>query len=82
MAAAMPMPSPVNDQIGPFYRSEQVAKLLRVSRQAVRARAKKGSLLALRMADEVWVYPTFQFKSCRMITGLQEVLAEFPRSAT
>jgi hypothetical protein len=77
MVAAVPLPSPVNDGIGPFYRGEQVAKLLQISRQAVHERAKKGSLLALRTADDLWVYPTFQFKGRSIISGLQEVLAEF-----
>lgn len=27
MVAAVPLPSPVNERIGPFYRGEQVAKL-------------------------------------------------------
>ena len=77
MVAAVPLPSPVNERIGPFYRGEQVAKLLHISRQAVHERAKTGSLLALRTADDFWVYPTFQFKGRGVIPRLQEVLAEF-----
>lgn len=77
MVATVPLPSPANERIGPFYRGEQVAKLLHISRQAVHERAKTGSLLALRTADDLWVYPTFQFKGRGIIPGLQEVLAEF-----
>lgn len=76
MAAVIPLPSPVNDQIGPFYRSEQVARLLGVSRQAVNERAKRGSILAMHTADGLLVYPTFQFDGRRILAGLTEVLAE------
>jgi len=75
MAAVVPLPSPVNDRIGPFYRGEQVARLLGVTRQAVHERAKKENLLALRTADDAWVYPTFQFDGRRIVAGLPAVLA-------
>jgi hypothetical protein len=80
MAAVVPLPSPVNEQIGPFYRGDQVARLLGVSRQAVHERAKKGALLALRTADGAWVYPTFQFDGRRLVAGLGELLAVFKRA--
>ena len=76
MAAVVPLPSPVNDQIGPFYRSEQVARLLDISRQAVNERVKRSAILALRTADGMWVYPAFQFDGRRLLAGLADVLAE------
>ncbi len=79
MAAVVPLPSPVNDQIGPFYRTEQVARLLGVSRQAVHDRAKRGAILVLRTADDVSVYPTFQFEGRRLVSGLRAVLTELHR---
>ena len=77
IAAVVPVPSPVNELIGPFYRSDQVSLLLGITRQAVHERIRKGGLLAARTADGVWVYPTFQFDGRRLLEGLKTVLKEF-----
>ena len=77
MTAVVPLPSPVNEKIGPFYRSEQVARILGVSRQAVNERVRKHAILALRTTDETLVYPTFQFDGRQLLPGLKSVLAEF-----
>lgn len=46
---------------GPFYDTASVQALLGVSRQAVEARRKKHTILAVQTADGRWAYPTFQF---------------------
>ncbi len=76
MIAVVSLLSPINDQIGPFCSSEQVARLLGISRQAVNGRVKRGAILALRTADGVWVYPAFQFDGRRLLTGFTYVFAE------
>lgn len=54
--------SKLADEIGPFYDTSGVMALLGgVTKQAVNARRKKGTILALRTADAKWVYPVFQF---------------------
>src|SRR3972149_5274841 len=45
MTSAVPAPSPVNDEIGPFYRTDQVVSLLGITRQAVNERLRQRSLL-------------------------------------
>lgn len=52
----------LGDQIGPFYDTAGVMKILGgVSKQAVEARRRKGTILALRTSDRKFVYPLFQF---------------------
>ena len=75
MVAALPTPSPWAE-LGPFYGTNRIAKLLGgVSRQAIADRRKRGTLLALRTADNVWVYPEFQFDEHHtVLRGLPEVV--------
>lgn len=81
MVAVVPRPSDWNQLIGPFYRTGQVAALLGgVSRQALDDRRARGTILALRTADDEWVYPTFQFEGRRIIRGLPEALSMFDRA--
>lgn len=62
MLAALPASSAWNEALGPFYTTPQVARLLGdISRQAVASRRSSHSLVALRTADDQWVYPAFQF---------------------
>ena len=77
MAAVVPAPSPVNALFGPFYRTDQVATLLGVSRQAVADRVRLGSLLAMRTREGAWVYPVLQFEGRRPLPGLAGVLRAF-----
>jgi hypothetical protein len=69
-----------NDRIGPFYSTTEVARLLGgISRQEVAERRKRRTLLALKTADDVLVYPAFQFdERHRLLPGLTEVLKAFP----
>ncbi len=75
MVATVPEPSPWGE-LGPFYSTSKVTKLLGgVSRQAIADRRKRGTLLGLRTADGVWVYPAFQFDDHHVVlNGLPEML--------
>lgn len=78
MVAAVPVPSRWDELLGPFYGTEQVAKLLGgVTRQAVAERRKRRTFLALTTADGVLVYPAFQFERDRVLPGLAKVLQCF-----
>jgi hypothetical protein len=76
MVAAIPAPSLWDDLLGPFYGPGQIAKLLGgVSRQAVADRRGRGTLLGLKTADGVWVYPKFQLGlDNEILPGLPAVL--------
>jgi hypothetical protein len=77
MAAMVPAASPVNAQFGPFYRTDQVARLLGITRQAVADRIRKRSLLGMRTKEGTWVYPTFQFVDRSILPGLPDALRCF-----
>jgi hypothetical protein len=83
MLAAVPEPSPWA-QLGPFYSTAGMARVLGgVSRQAVEERRRRRTILALRTADDVWVYPAFQLdERNRVVRGLAEVLARFRPATT
>ena len=56
MAAAIPLPSPWDEVLGPFYGTGQVRRLLGgITRQAVDDRVRRRRLLALRTADGKYV---------------------------
>lgn len=78
MLAAVPEPSPWSE-LGPFYSTSGMARVLGgVSRQAVEERRRRRTVLALRTADGVWVYPAFQLDGRnRVVRGLAEVLERF-----
>jgi hypothetical protein len=80
MTAMVPAPSPVNEQFGPFYRTDQVARLLGITRQGVADRIRKRSLLGMRTKDGTWVYPTFQFVERGILPQLAAVLRCFDAS--
>jgi len=55
-------PNALDAEIGPFYDTAGVETLLGgVSKQAVEARRKKHTILAVKTSDGRWAYPTFQF---------------------
>src|SRR3954465_11322221 len=83
MLATVPEPSRWDDLLGPFYGGGQVAKLLGgISRQAVADRRERRTLLGLKTADGVVVYPTFQFDDRnQVLPGLAEILQAFRDSA-
>lgn len=79
MLEAVPVPSRWDDLLGPFYSTGQIGRLLGgVSRQALADRRERGTLLGLKTADGVIVYPTLQFDSRnQVLAGLSEVLQCF-----
>jgi hypothetical protein len=83
MAATIPLPSPWDEALGPFYGTGQVRRLLGgITRQAVDDRVRRRRLLALRTADGRYVYPTFQFDpQGRVLSGLSQVLRTFSKDA-
>jgi len=76
MLAAVPAPSRWDDLLGPFYTTAEVSRLLGgCSRQALADRRERRTILALKTADGVLVYPIFQFdEHNQVIAGLAETL--------
>jgi hypothetical protein len=83
MLEIVPITSRWDDLLGPFYSTGQVAKILGgVSRQAIADRRERRTLLGLKTADGVMVYPTFQFDDRnQVLPGLAEILQAFRDSA-
>jgi hypothetical protein len=80
MLAVVPAPSRWDDLLGPFYTTAEVAKRLGgISRQALADRRERRTILALKTADGVLVYPAFQFADGghQVVAGLAEVLQAF-----
>jgi hypothetical protein len=79
MLATIPSPSRWDDLLGPFYSGAQIAELLGgISRQAVADRRERGTLLGLKTADGLVVYPTFQLDPRnKVLPGLPEILQCF-----
>ncbi|RMH15207.1 MAG: hypothetical protein D6696_21345 [Acidobacteria bacterium] len=80
MAVVLPAPSPWDERLGPFYRSAQMARLLGgISRQALAERRRRRTILGLKTADGMIVYPAFQLdERCQVVQGLAETLRCFP----
>lgn len=82
MAAGIPdasAPGVYAQLAGPFYSSHGVMRLLAVpSKQALDDRRRRGTVLAARTSDAVWVYPSFQFDPAarRVRPGIAAALAE------
>lgn len=64
-------------QAGGGLRLGQAAGLLGVSTQAVHARRKRGTLLAVQQANGEWLYPACQFGPNGALPGLGAVLQAF-----
>ncbi|MEM7051599.1 MAG: hypothetical protein AAF604_18165 [Acidobacteriota bacterium] len=80
MLQSVPEPSRWDDLLGPFYTTRQISELFGgISRQAVADRRQRRTLLGLRTADGVVVFPTFQLDDeQRVLEGLPAVLRCFP----
>lgn len=73
-----PADSALGDEIGPFYDTAGVMKLLGgVTKQAVEARRRKSTILALRTSDGKWVYPSFQFDGADVSRPLVPAIRAF-----
>jgi hypothetical protein len=79
--ATTPVASPWDELIGPFTRSDGVQRRLRISRQAVAAKAGRRRLLRVITADGDHLYPVWQFLEGQLVPGLAEVLSLFPERA-
>jgi hypothetical protein len=79
--ATAPIPSPWDDLVGPFTRSDGVQQRLGISRQAVAAKAARRRLLRVVTADGEHLYPIWQFAAGALVDGLPELLAMFPEDA-
>lgn len=79
MLQAVPAVSRWNDVLGPFYGTNQVVQMCGgISRQALAGRRKRRTILGLKTADGVVVYPAFQFDAKNLILrGLPEALQCF-----
>jgi DNA-binding transcriptional MerR regulator len=79
LMSSVPQPSEWDERAGPFYTTRAVCERLGgISRQAVLERRRRGSILGLKTADGVWVYPTWQFlDDGRLRPGLRDVLGPF-----
>lgn len=80
LAAQAPVPSPWDEQIGPFLRSEGVRARLGITRQAVAAKASRRRLLRVFTVDGVALFPVWQFENGGVASGLPEVMAMFPEA--
>jgi len=70
----IPQKSPWDNVVGPMYTTPQPQQLLGCSRQAIRVRTRRHTLLALPTRDRHVVYPAFQFDGTKVHTGLAQVL--------
>jgi hypothetical protein len=77
VVAQAPVPSPWDDLVGPFLRSQGVETRLGITRQGVAARAARRSLLRVITADRVHLYPAWQFDDGAVLPGLGDVLSLF-----
>ena len=60
---------------GQPLKSEEVAQLLGISRQAVDKRRSKGQLLAVSLGRRGYFYPVWQFRDGAVLTGLDRILS-------
>jgi hypothetical protein len=79
--AQAPAASPWDVLIGPFLRSEGVQARLGISRQAVAAKAARRRLLRVFTADDVALFPVWQFADGALVPGLSPILSVFPEDA-
>jgi hypothetical protein len=61
---------------GGVMSAEEVARFLRVSRQAVDKRRKAGKLIGLQAGRHGYLYPAWQFDREGTLAGLEQVLSE------
>lgn len=80
LLAQAPLPSPWDELIGPFLRSEGVQARLHISRQAVAAKAARR-LLRVFTSDGIALFPVWQFIEGSVMPGLASILALFPEDA-
>lgn len=62
-------------QTGQPLTSEEAARLLGLTRQAVDKRRRKGQLLGISLGKRGYLYPLWQFQEGKVLSGLEPVLA-------
>ncbi|MGH3500094.1 MAG: hypothetical protein ACRDQA_04190 [Nocardioidaceae bacterium] len=77
MLATMPVAHPWDAQIGPFYDTPTVARLLNVTKQAIADRVRRRTLLAATTRQGKIVYPTWQFEGRRVLPEVSQAVAAF-----
>lgn len=77
MLAVVPMAHPWDEQVGPFYDTPGVVRLLGISKQAVADRVRRRTLIATITTNGRHLYPTFQFDRARIVPRISEVAAVF-----
>lgn len=77
MAATVPALHPWDTQVGPFYDTPGVTRLLGVSKQAVADRVKRRTLLSGVTRQGRVVYPVFQFRGGAVRPEISKVSVEF-----
>lgn len=77
--AVAPAASPWDDLVGPFVRADGVRARLKITRQAVAAKASRRRLLRVITVEGEHLYPLWQFDGLpRLKPGLVDVLVLFP----
>ncbi|MBV6755462.1 MULTISPECIES: hypothetical protein [Rhodococcus] len=67
MAAALPTTHVYDLLVGPFYDTGGLTRWWGISRQAVNKAVAAGTVIACRLDDGQWVYPTWQFTDARTV---------------
>jgi hypothetical protein len=65
------------DMAGGLYPLQEVASILKISRQAIEKRRKAGTIIAVRTGDD-YRYPACQFTPDGMVEGLDGILKAMP----
>jgi hypothetical protein len=63
--------------VGPVYDTSGVRRLTGWERQQIADRRERGTILALRTNDDVWVYPVFQFEDGAVRPAIRALLDVF-----
>lgn len=77
MVATVPALHPWDVQVGPFYDTPGVTRLLGVSKQAVADRVKRRTILSGVTKQGRIVYPVFQFRGSAVRPEISKASAEF-----
>ncbi|MDG3010695.1 hypothetical protein G4X40_11095 [Rhodococcus sp. D2-41] len=67
MAAALPATHVYDQLVGPFYDTSGLTRWWGISRQSVNKSVAAGSVIACRLDDGQWVYPTWQFTAAATV---------------
>jgi hypothetical protein len=77
MLATVPSLHPWDAQIGPFYDTPGLVRLLGVSKQAIADRVERRSVISATTRQGRIVYPTFQFAGHRIVPAISAIAQMF-----